>query len=497
MIHVIQGFRKIPIWVWINAIASAVSVSLYVFMSYRTQAIGFPLDDAWIHQTYARNLADLGEWSFIPGVPSAGSTSPLWTLFLSLLHLISNQTPYLLTFLLGAVCLWCVSNLGEWLFRWETGVKTTVPLAGIFLALEWHLVWAGASGMETLLTAAIILTVFVLLRSGTTKGMLLAGLLTGIGVWVRPDTVTLAGPMLFYIFFHYPKWKDKLKISLWSLGIGLIPFLGYLIFNQLLSGQFWPNTFYAKQAEYAVMQQSSILVRYGRLMVLPMVGAGSLLLPGFVYKAVESIKRRDWYWIGVLLWWFGYNLIYASSLPVTYQHGRYLIPAMPVFFLTGLIGSAEWIGTYRANDGTKWVLQKVWQISLVLVLMVFFGLGASSYARDVAIINTEMAAAAKWINENTASDDLIAVHDIGAVGYFSQRNIIDLAGLVTPEVIPIIRDEEELAKLLDERNADYLMTFPSWYSTLADDKPIVFTSGGLFSPLAGGENMTIYRWKQE
>ncbi len=38
---------------------------------------GFPLDDAWIHQVYARNLALHGQWAFVLGQPSAGSTSPL------------------------------------------------------------------------------------------------------------------------------------------------------------------------------------------------------------------------------------------------------------------------------------------------------------------------------------------------------------------------------------------------------------------------------------
>ncbi len=44
---------------------------------------GFPLDDSWIHQTYARNLAQTGQWAFIPGVPSAASTSPLYTILLA------------------------------------------------------------------------------------------------------------------------------------------------------------------------------------------------------------------------------------------------------------------------------------------------------------------------------------------------------------------------------------------------------------------------------
>jgi hypothetical protein len=62
-------------------------------------------------------------------------------------------------------------------------------------------------------------------------------------------------------------------------------------------------------------------------------------------------------------------------------------------------------------------------------------------------------------------------------------------------VIPIIRDEDALARFLDERGADYLMTFPGWYPRLSDQRTAVFTTGGRFSPEAGGENMVVYRWR--
>lgn len=493
----IREIKKIPIWAWVNALVAAGSVSLYVAMANQTQAVGFPLDDAWIHQTYARNLADLGEWSFIPGVPSAGSTSPIWTFILSLFHLVSDQVPYLLTFMMGTICLWVLSSLGELIFRRTTRYSGALPLAGLFLAMEWHLVWAGASGMETALMAVIILAVFYFILPGTSKGYILAGLLTGIGVWIRPDALTLVGPLLFCIYVSHSEWKERVKIGSWSLFAGLIPFGAYLLFNFFLSGQIWPNTFYAKQAEYAAMQETSVFLRYANLIVLPLVGVGSLVLPGFIYKLVKSIRNKDWFWISATLWWLGYNMIYAVKLPVTYQHGRYLIPAMPVFFLMGLIGAAEWMTLKKSQGRLIWVFKKGWMVSLVVVSVAFLGLGASSYARDVAIINTEMVETAKWLKANTSEDDLIAVHDIGAVGYFSQRNIIDLAGLVTPEVIPIIRDEDSLTQLLDTEGVAYLMTFPGWYSSLADGKPIIYQSAASFSPRSGGENMAVYRWDQE
>ncbi|MEZ6074072.1 MAG: hypothetical protein R3C10_28290, partial [Pirellulales bacterium] len=58
------------------------SVVGYTIIAASLDAVGFPLDDSWIHQTYARNLADFGEWSFVPGTPSAGSTAPLYSTLL-------------------------------------------------------------------------------------------------------------------------------------------------------------------------------------------------------------------------------------------------------------------------------------------------------------------------------------------------------------------------------------------------------------------------------
>jgi hypothetical protein len=71
--------------------------------------------------------------------------------------------------------------------------------------------------------------------------------------------------------------------------------------------------------------------------------------------------------------------------------------------------------------------------------------GARFYADDVSFIEEEMVATAKWIAANTPADAVIAAHDIGALGYFDRHRILDLAGLVSPEVVPFIRDETRLA----------------------------------------------------
>jgi hypothetical protein len=185
--------------------------------------------------------------------------------------------------------------------------------------------------------------------------------------------------------------------------------------------------------------------------------------------------------------------MYALRLPVSYQHGRYVMPAMPVYFIWGLAGLFELV--FWGETNAIWrVLGRAWAASTALVLVLFLFLGSAAYQRDVAVINSEMVDTAQWIASNTPPGSLIAAHDIGALGYFSDRQLLDLAGLVSPEVIPFIRDEHRLAAYLDQQGADYFVTFPGWYPYLVTRARLIRTSQGTVSTRIGGENMNVYRW---
>jgi hypothetical protein len=474
-------------------LAASFAVLVFTATSAITYTIGFPLDDAWIHQTYARNLAQRGEWAFIPGVPSGGSTSPMWTFLVAFGHL-NLITPHGWTYLVGLLSLLGLALFGERLFRSLAGhTNLALPAVGLFLALEWHLVWAAVSGMETLLYAVwIVFTFYLLSRTGPRWGWI--GLLVGSSMWIRPDGVTLIGPALLVLIFVTQGLHARLTAGIhWTLGFlgGAVP---YLIFIRIISGSWLPNTFYAKQAEYAIYQQIPLLERFLSLAVLPMIGAGVLLLPGFLYAVWTGIRKRDAILLSMILWWVGFTLLYALRLPVTYQHGRYLIPAMPVYFILGSLGIYWLFMRLNGHIRVQFVVTRSVLGAVVLVTLAFFVLGARQYGKDVAIIETEMVRTAKWVASETKQDTLIAAHDIGALGYFGNRQIIDLAGLISPEVIPFIRDEERLESYLDERKIDYLMTFPDWYPLLIKRGEPVYTTQGTFAIEAGGENMTVYRW---
>ena len=128
------------------------------------------------------------------------------------------------------------------------------------------------------------------------------------------------------------------------------------------------------------------------------------------------------------------------------------------------------------------------------VLIIFWGKGAFTYAQDVAVIESEMVATAKWVSVNVPPGALVAAHDIGALGYFGKHELVDLAGLISPEVIPFLRDENHLATYITSRGVSYLVVFPDWYPTLTSHLRPVFTTGAPYAPAQGGTNMAVYRW---
>ena len=473
--------------------ASLMGVSGFLVASMLPGHLGFPLDDSWIHETYARNLALSGQWEFRPGMASAGSTSPLWTILLVPGYWLSIA-PLWWSYILGFLALLGLSLTAEVAMRHlRVAYRPQIPWAGLLVGTEWHLVWAAVSGMETLLYAALITVLFFMLirknRRYTAMGML-----TGLCVWVRPDALTIAPLALVLIGTGPETMGGRARAALaYLLGLGAL-LLPYLALNLVLSNTPLPNTFYAKQAEYAGWQGRSIAYRIGAGLLQLSSGSSVLLWPGLGILAARAFRERRWAILAVLSWCLCYVLMYALRLP-PYQHGRYLMPVLPVLLVLGFAGLLQFTDLlWPAGHHHRIVW--AWKASLILIQISFVALGAKAYAQDVALIETEMVKTARWVQGHLQPDAVIAAHDIGALGYFDDHRLIDLAGLVSPEVIPFIRDEDRLAAFLDEKHADYLMTFPDWYPDLVKHAVEVYRSQGIFSPLQGGENMRVYRWNR-
>lgn len=497
-----------------RAILAAAAVGAAGAMAYVGYAAaqgfaGFPLDDGWIHQTYARNLVETGAWAYVPGEVSAGSTSPLWTLILALGYALG--APFRAwTAAFGGLSVAAVAVVAGWIARRLTPCP---PLAGyggvgwiaaLACALEWHLLWAGASGMETALFAALALAVLggamALARDDRPWTWLGWGLLGGAAFLTRPEGLLLVGlGGACLLAARRGDWaRGKRGSALARYGLAAAGFLAlalpYLAFNWKASGAILPNTFYAKQAEYReVAEGLPWLVRALRVAGVQFVGGMALLAPGMAAAWRDIARRRDWMGFLPLLWWTATVILYATRLPVTYQHGRYVMPVIPALLVYGAPGTALLVRAARGRAGR--ILSRALALAACAVLAAFVVVGARAYLADVRIIDSEMVDVARWLDANTPPDALIAVHDIGAVGYFTRRPLLDLAGLVSPQVVPFIRDEARLYEYIKARGASYLVTFPSWYPqmTARPDVVRVYQTRAPWAALAGGDNMAVYR----
>ena len=490
---------------------SLIVVFLYLGISASFDTVGFPLDDAWIHQTYARNFARNGRWEFIPGVVSGGSTSPLWTLLLALGYML--RMPYLgWAYSLGFISLLMVGfsafaiSQKLWPEQKQVNCWATIAILG-----TWPLIWAAVSGMETLLFVGVGLLTISLLLNHLSRGLGWSSLIglgfsSGLLILIRPDGL-LPILLVFAALFLKPhnRWQ-QLFIYLLTITAVLAP---YFLFNWSISGTIWPNTFYAKQAEYAILLETAIIQRFFQLLYFSLGGASSglqgisashlLLFPGLVFAGWRAVNQ-DWrekrlFMFVPFLWAVGHVALYAWRLPLTFQHGRYLMAATPIWLLYGFAG--WWLLWQRLNLSQRlaWMLKQTGLLTYGFLTSLFLIFGAQAYARDVAFIENEMVHIGQWISENLPSDATLASHDIGAIGYFAERPLLDLAGLISPDIVPYINDEPQLAIYVLESPASYLITAPGWpYEEIVNSSHVelVYSSNYPFTRENGLNNMTIY-----
>jgi len=508
-------------WSMLIVPVALLGVGGYVVGAYLSAGLlGFPLDDAWIHQTYARNLARSGQLAYLPGQPSAGSTSPAWSFVLSVGYMLGLDGR-LWAYLLGGVSLaaaaWLTYRL---LLRLDVGRLTAALLAGFLGAVEWHLVWAAASGMETMLFTALSLALMEyffgqvdarrepqvpgsMQTEQAVVGAIGIGLLGGVLAFTRPEGLALAGLVIGGLLLWPLPRRAEIRFRLLTGGLALFALflilVPYFWFNWNTAGAIFPNTFYAKQAEYR--WGGPFPIRFWRVLRPTLVGFQVLLVPGFGYAVYRLSRRRRWGALLPFAWWFGFLVVYAWRLPVAYQHGRYTIPTIPVFILYGVWGTWLLLRPRSTNLPVR-VLSRAIPPMLITLALLFWLRGAMAYRDDVGFIEGEMVAVARWLNAHTEPDDLIAVHDIGAVGYLTDRPLLDLAGLISPQVIPFLTDADRLMDWMLAEGADYVVFFPDFsptYARLAADPRLekVYCTGYEWTREQGRENMCVFHLPNE
>ncbi len=74
----------------------------------------------------------------------------------------------------------------------------------------------------------------------------------------------------------------------------------------------------------------------------------------------------------------------------------------------------------------------------------------------------------KWLDANTPLSATVGAEEVGLLGYYSNRRIIDFAGLIQPEVAEH-RVKSENLWVLQKYNPDYIVAMPAWLAAVGAD----------------------------
>jgi hypothetical protein len=244
---------------------------------------------------------------------------------------------------------------------------------------------------------------------------------------------------------------------------------GYFLFNLALSGTFLPNTFAAKTKYYSTGGEN-----YGS-QAIGFLGGGHLLVfwvfsgIGAVSVIVNVLNRKREPLMACLLWVTGMVVAFWLFLPYLYQEGRYLMPVIPFFLILGVRGlrdlfqiSVRTIHLFK-NRSLPVIVQAV----VLLFFATQFCIGSwtkgQQYAEDCRYIADRQVRAARWIREHLPETALVATHDIGAIAYYSGRRIVDMVGLVSPEMIEQLGNLTGLREQLGAHGVTHVAVLRSWF----------------------------------
>lgn len=163
-----------------------------------------------------------------------------------------------------------------------------------------------------------------------------------------------------------------------------------------------------------------------------------------------------------------YAAMFTSKVP---PFAWYFLPPWPLFLGIAALGAA-WIGSQaaaRMPTSMAAAASRVW--ALALAGCVLAGIAhLRSVRRDVAatqrVEDTLRVPMGLWLRSAVAPDQRILLEPIGYVGYYSHRPILDMIGLVSPEVFPSYRTGRPLADIVERLRPEWLALRPGEIAAL-------------------------------
>jgi arabinofuranosyltransferase len=499
-----QKTQELLIYVILVIISAVLSIYYINYANTQNGYNSFPLDDPWIHLTFAKNLAEYGSFSYFKNeMATAGSTSPVYTILLAAGFFITKNE-MILSYVLGIAFLICSVIAFYKLSSVEFGKENYFALActGIFILDKW-MNFIADSGMETTMYIFFLIAGFYFYKK---RKAIPFAILFALTFWTRPDAVAFYGAIIIdYIIVSYFAKTDK-SLQLFSkndlmkiAGIAGGILVLYFIMNLILSGSLLPNTYNAK-LDAPMMRTRDYFLKedvWGYFTT----GAYGIIMIGFLFSSLkyvyDLIKRKYNQNSGYILFCFCLVFIYWLKLPYTHRFGRYLMPLIPFLILVSMRGFRD-ISQIIGSSFNSRSFANGFFIIIVAVTLVMSAMNYNEnkqlYAEECKYIYDRHVKAAFWIKDNTTQNNIIAAHDVGAIGFYSERKIVDVAGLISPEVISKLKESnynQIMSEYMKQNNVSYLVFLQEWY-TITNQNPL-YTTLDTLPP----EVMEIYKFIPE
>jgi hypothetical protein len=444
---------------------------------------GFPLDDSYIHQTVARNLANHHVLGFLADRPSSGSTSLLWEFLQAANYkLLGGVNPVIYNLVLSILVLPVIGATFFLLARRDGMTWKAAAVLATAPALSGNFLWLGLIGMEHLFFVAFsLLAIYFWFRNGAgaTLDATLAGLFSGLVVLTRPEAVVFSPVLMLFTIVngrYRRSWRQYgivtgLWLALTSLVIAANFWTSGSPMPATLRGRSWLY-FHTTGGAHSIgtilrfvggwvqrlprqfsthfVEQLSSPAQIGN----PQAIVGILLL-FFILCGVYALMIRTPLRIKFLLLWCAIHFVtYLISFPAAGHGGRYqpilVMLLFPLLFF-----------------GVLFVCRRLLRIpgqiafAAVAVLMIVSGIASLSTWQKVTIsgvghINRVHGEIGKWMRQNLPPSDNVAAFDIGRVSYEWGGQIVDLGGLVDPTYYHYLI-HSKVPDYLAEKNIEFVM----------------------------------------
>lgn len=424
---------------------------------------GIVLEDALITFRFAENLATGRGFAFNAGEPVLGTTTPAFTLLLAALARLFGVAaiPVLAHVLLigfAAVAVGCTARA----LRVAGCGEAAAAIAAFAIAFHPDVLWSTAGGMETMFVVALMAASFETLARGRTVA---TGALVGVLVLARPDGIVWAGLALAATMAAGA--RAGLRAALACVGV-LTPWTAWATW---MFGNPLPQSMLAKAVTVGPVDPLR-LIRPSALRAalawgaewLPYPPGPGLAGPGFVVGLVAVVAGA---WCLVRPPRVPARVVVALfplALALAYHVGAaprafpwYGVPATWALLVAGAVGAGVAFETVRARPpaASAWIAAGALAAGVAVAAA---GVEVSrTIAYEKAFQENEIATRrviGTWIDGHAAPGAIVAMEAIGYQGTYARRRIIDLAGLVTPEVTRLRRVSRSNAEVYRRVFAD-------------------------------------------